>query len=310
MNWFDTALHAPDIGNSSGAASPSGGPGAPSPGAAGGNGLDSGHGLSQGARPGDGQAGPGAVGDPSRLAAPSFAMPDFIPQHLRDDDVGKFAVKLADDWKRQRDDIARRATPVPKDAAGYAFNPSEKAKGYVGNLTQDPVFLAFREQAHKAGMSPSGFQDLLSGFYDTLVDKGVLGQPYDAARERRGYLGDESKTMSDEQTIEAMRPHIASAETFLNGLGRNGTLRPEAVKALEPLLETAVGLRTLGALRHAMGSRGLSLGGDSPGETGLTRTDLQARMRDPRNDRSSGKYDPKFAAQIDADYKRLFGGPS
>lgn len=269
--------------------------------------------MSQGARPGNGLAGPGAVADPTSLPAGggAFTVPDFIPAHLRDDDPAKFAQKVAEDWKRQRDDIAKRGAPVPTDPSGYKFTPSEKAKGFVGNLDNDPVYTAFRDQAHKAGMAPQVFQELLGGFYDTLAEKGVLGVPYDAGKERRGFLGDEAKTMSDDQTIEAMRPHIASAETFLNGLGRNGTLKPESVKALEPLLETAVGLRTIAALRHAMGARGLALGGDAPGDHGgVTRSDLQARMRDPRNDRSSGKYDAKFAASIDADYKRLFGGPS
>jgi len=315
MNWSGLGVVlAPDTGT--GSAAPGGAPAGPSTGAPSGgggpgaNGLDTGHALSQGAKPGSGQAGPGAVADPSKVPTAGFTLPDFIPQHLRDDDPAKFATKIAEDWKRQRDEIGKRGN-APKEATGYSFKPSEKATPYVGRLEQDPIFLAFRDQAHKAGMAPQTFQDLVGGFYDTLVDKGVLGAPYDAGRERRAFLGDDAKSMSDEQTIDAMRPHIAAAETFLNGLGTNGTLRPDNVKALEPLLESAVGLRTLNALRHAMGSRGLALGGDAPGDLGgLSRSDLQKRMRDPRADRNSGKYDAKFVAQIDADYKRLFGGPT
>ena len=313
MNW-NAALHAPDTGTGAGTQSggeATGGAAGPSAGVAGGNGLDpAGHGLSQGSRPGQGSGGgAGVVADPSKAppGATQWTVPDFIPAHLRDDDPTKFAAKLADDWKRQRDDIGKRGA-APKEPAGYAFKPSDKAAPFVGGLEADPVFLAFRAEAHKAGMAPEAFQTLLGGFYDTLVDKGVLGAPYDAGKERRGFLGDAAKTMSDDQTVEAMRPHIAQAETFLQGLQRNNTLKGESVKALEPLLETAVGLRTLAALRHALANRGLAFGGEAgAGAGGITRAELQTRMRDPRNDRNSGKYDAKFASEIDADYKKLFG---
>src|SRR5262249_12703262 len=160
------------------------------------------------------------------------------------------------------------------------------------------VFLAFRDAAHKNGMSPQAFQDVVGNFYDTLVDKNLLGKPYDAGAERRAFLGAQANGMSDEQTIEAMRPHIAQAETFLSGLTRNGSISADTQKALEPLLETSVGLRALQQLRGLVGNRGPQGGGDPGGAPGLTRADLQTRMRDPRNDRMSGKYDARFAAQI------------
>jgi hypothetical protein len=301
MNWWITPLLAPDAGD--GAAAPSGA-------ATGGDAPGAGGALVNGGQQPAGAGGggaPGAVADPNApVGDGKWAPPEYIPAHLRDEDPAKFAAKVAEDWKRQRDEIGKRGAP-PKDPAGYTFKPSDKVAPFVPKLENDPVFLAFRDQAHKTGMAPGQFQDLVSGFYETLVEKGVLAKPYNPGAERRAYLGEQASGMTDEQTIEAMRPHIASAEGFLNGLKRNGTLTAESVKALEPLLETHVGLRALAGLRGAMGGRGLQPGGDAGSAGGVTRTELQARMRDPRNDRSSGKYDAKFAAAIDADYKRLYG---
>src|SRR5579872_721406 len=92
---------------------------------------------------------PGAVanlGAPAPAPAPSPApagggdwkLPDGVPDHLKAANPLEFATKVFEDWGKQRAALSK-VPAAPKAATEYQFQPSDKAKPFVGDLAKDPV---------------------------------------------------------------------------------------------------------------------------------------------------------------------------
>lgn len=253
--------------------------------------------------------GTAATGDlAAQSAAPAWKAPDFIPAHLQADKPEELVTNLAEDWKRQRDDIAQRGAP-PASPAEYAYTPSDKVKSLVGDLVADPVMNLFKEQAHKAGLPAAAFQTIVGGLYDQMAEKGLLPPPYSEENEFKAMLGDAAAGLSKDQMAQIAAPRIKAAETFLDGLVNNTTLDEPAVNELKAMLDLGHGVRAIEGLMRAMGQvkPGIQPSGDAAPVTGMTAKDLTARNADPRNDPDNPKFDRAFADETHALYKKFYG---
>ncbi len=279
--------------------------------------------------PAAGAGGAAAAGDPGRTAptglgtgsepgtgaAPAWKAPDYLPEHLRGEDVAKTFERVAADWKAQRDRIA--ALPqAPKSVDDYAFEPSERAKPFVGDLKADPAFALMREAALKAGIPKEQFAAVVGGFYDGLVEKGLAPKPYDVNAERAQLYGPGYERLTPQEREAALLPMLTELQDNLTGLERTAAFDADpkknaaAVAALFKLADTADGVRALrGLLKAAQANapQGLIPGGQTSQAQSASPADLRKRMSDPRYDPSSFAYDAGFRKETDDLYRRAYG---
>jgi hypothetical protein len=249
----------------------------------------------------------GGQGGGQQTGAPpaAWSMPDGFPERLKADNADGFYKNLAEDWKNQHQKLSS-LPPTPKDISEYRFEPSEKAKPYVGDLAKDPVYTAAQKAALAAGIPAEQFAKFIGGVYDGMVDGKLLAAPRDMQAERLDFLGKAAAGMSEDQAIAAIKPEIERLSLFVDGFVQKNGLPDGAKAELGYMLSTANGLRTLDALSKALAGAGLQLGGQPGGESGLTRQQLRQMQSDPRADRNSAQYDPAFARDVEAKYKSFF----
>ena len=255
--------------------------------------------------------GAGVGSEPGTGAPPAWKAPDFLPEHLRGEDVAKTFDKVVGDWKGLRDKVAALPAP-PKSVDDYAFEPSEKVKPFVGDLRADPAFALMREAALKAGIPASQFSAVVGGFYEGLVEKGMAPAPYNADAERSALLGQQAVAMSEQQRIDAAASVINPLAEQIEGLARTNAFDADpkvnkaAMTAVIGLLDTAVGVRAVqGLLKLAKAAPGLQPGG-APAAGSVSAADLRKRMGDPRNDPGSFAYEPAFREATLAAYQQYY----
>lgn len=232
-------------------------------------------------------------------------MPDGFPDRLKADTAEGFYQNLMGDWKAQHQRLSSLPA-APKDVAEYRFQPSEKAKPFVGDLSNDPVYSAAQKAALAAGISVDAFDKFIGGVYDGMVDGKLLSPPRDVQAERLDFLGKTGSGISEDQAIASIKPEIERLSLFVDGFTQSNNLPDGAKAELGYLLTTANGLRTLDALAKALKTTGLQLGGQPGGESGMTRQQLKALQADPRADRNSSQYDAAFADEVQKKYKAFF----
>lgn len=260
----------------------------------------------------------GQLGDPSGATdasannganAGAWKLPDGIPEHLKADKPEDFATKLFDDWKKQRGNaqtLAEKFKPAEK-VDDYKFEPSDKIKPFVGDLAKDPVFGVAREMFLKAGVPAAMFGPVVGGLYEALADKGMLPKPYNPVGEVKAFLGDEAAHMNEEQLQARITPIVDAANGWVDGLVASKVLDKTTANELHALADTASGLRALVALQnHFKTGDALKPGGEQ-GSPGVTRADLAARQRDPRNDVNSPRFDKAFQAETERLYRQVIG---
>ena len=234
--------------------------------------------------------------------------PDFLPEHLRGKDVNETFDKVTGDWKALRDRFAQIPQPG-KDVADYAYQPSDKAAPFLGDISKDPAFEVARQAALKAGLPPKAFSEFVGTFYDALAETGALPKPYNANAERDALVGPDARFMSDQQKDEIIAPLLKQGVGLLDGLLRSGEISKDGYATLGKLLDTAEGAKTLAAIAKKIGAGpagGMNLGGD-PGARGLTAESVRAMQKDPRANPNSSQYDAKFRDQMLAGYRQVFG---
>jgi hypothetical protein len=69
---------------------------------------------------------------------------------------------------------------VPKDPAGYGFQPSDKLKPFAQNFDKDPLFGKTREIALGAGITDKQFQNFVAPLLEHMIDGGMVDKPVDA----------------------------------------------------------------------------------------------------------------------------------
>ena len=259
-------------------------------------------GAGGGSSPGPG--GEGAAPAPSPQPAAAWTMPDGYPDRLRADTAEQFYARLSEDWKVQHAKLSG-LPPPPKSVDDYRFDPSEKAKPFVGDLSKDPVFATVRQAALAAGIPGEAFSKLVGGFYDGMADAGLLAKPMDVAAEAGKFLG---KTgLSEQQALTELAPIAEPMFRTIDKLAADAKLPNEGKAALYSLMDTADGMRAMAAIVGALKTTGLQPGGERGGQGAPSREELRDMQKDPRADRNSRSYDPEFVARMQEAYNRKFG---
>lgn len=274
-----------------------GGAGLGAPGAVGD--MKGGAGAGEGAAGGDGKGGAGGAG--GAAGAGDWKLPDGVPDHLRGKDAAEFGAKLFEDWGKQRQALSK-VPAAPKDVNEYVYQPSDKAKPFVGDLTKDPVFNVIKDAAFKAGVPKGVFETAIGGFYDALVEGKMLPEPYNPTKERQAFFGPEARGMTDAQMVEKLTPMLNEAQGFINALVTDKHIDQAGSRELLGLLDTANGAKALLGIQKLLAGKGLQLGGQGGGG-GTTPEALRQRQADPRNDPNRHEYSRPFAEETQRLYQ-------
>lgn len=302
---YSFPFRSPDVGGS-----PSGAGGGAAPASGGAlNGSAGGAGGGDGGVGRSGDTGLGAGSQPgSAASASAWTAPDFLPEHLRGEDLAKTFEKLAPDWKAMRDRVAALPAP-PKSVDEYKFDPSDKVKPFIaGDLSKDPAFTVMRDAALKAGVPAAAFSAAVGAFYEGLADKGLLAKPWNAETERDALIGENARFMTAEQKDAQIRPMLMPIVGMLDGLKNSNAIDADGYARLGSLLDTASGVRALAALVKLAtpAGGGLNPGGAAAQGGAINHSDLKARQRDPRNTPGDRMFDPSFRAETDRLYQQAF----
>lgn len=167
-------LAPPDLAGAAAAAAGDGGAGGDK-GAASGGDKGSAAGGSSGGN--DGKAAGADAGD--KASAGAAYRPAGLPDHLygakNEETIDKLFTAV-DGFRK----IEGERGAVPKDPAGYGFQPSEKLKPFAQNFDKDPLFGKTREIALGAGITDKQFQNFVAPLLEHMIDGGMVDKPVDA----------------------------------------------------------------------------------------------------------------------------------
>lgn len=285
-------LRAPEDGSGAGG-SPAGG-GAPAGGAPGG-------------APGGGTPAGGAPagGAPAAGGAPDPYWRDFLPAHLKADKPEETFGRLAEEWKAHRDREASRPQP-PKTAAEYAFEPSEKIKGYI--KTDDPVLAIARDAALEIGLPKDAFGKFVGKIYEVAQEKGLLATPYDAMAEGKKIADRVAPGKSWEEAKPIVAGIVKEMESFAGVVADQLKLGENAKGLLLSLADESSGIELLQALSGAMGKDpAFKVAGNAAAAGQWTKESLDKAVADPRYQPHSPQYDKAYRAEVDAGFRQLYG---
>lgn len=248
----------------------------------------------------------------SNAPAPSgWTPPAGLPEHLIKDvkSLDDFVPRLMEDWNKQRENARTMGERfrVPENLDGYKFDPSDKAKPYLGDPAKDPVLNLARDVALKTGIPPAMFSGLANGLVEMMAEKGMLPKAYDRVAEARAFFGPDGAQMSLEDIGARITPVVEGVHQWIDGQVTTKGFDADVANTLRPLANTAAGLKALAALAKLQPAPGGPSVGGQQGQTGMSREALKQRIADPRGDVNSHVYDKAFAAETNDLYKRMFG---
>ncbi len=252
---------------------------------------------------------PAAI-DPAAAAASATAAgaatgyrPDGIPDHLAGPD-DKTTIdnlwKAADGFRKAEGERGA----VPKDPAGYAFEPSEKIKPFVGDLANDGFFKGVKEAALAAGVTDKQFPKFINNVMEKMLDSGMV-KPVDYAKEMAALLPEAAKSLDDAGRKAAVGARISENLAFIEGARKQGMPEDVATALTARLGDDAVGNKAIEWIRAQAREIKPAMGGKSAG--GVSEADLDARVADPRNDPNSSKFDKGFAEETRKQFMTKFG---
>ncbi|WP_181409709.1 hypothetical protein [Martelella alba] len=273
-----------------------------------------------GGAPGGGEGGDGGEGggDPGDAGGGAWTAPEGIPSEFiganADETLGKLLGGFNDVSTRftgMRDKLSKMPA-APKTPDLYSFEPGENLSPFFGDLSQDKMFSAARDAAHKHGMSQEQFSGFLADTFGPMAEAGLLSTPFDAAAELTSF---QNATGLDKAGVSR---ELQATDTFAKGLIAQldipQGLADQAKGLLLGMTDTAAGNIVLQALAKRMNASGFGLEGRGGNEGALTEADLHKLDADPRIDPANRehsdpekRFDPELRQRYDAAYKRLYG---
>lgn len=254
--------------------------------------------ASAGADPAGQAASPAGAGDSA--AAPSIYRPEGLADHLVGGSDQETIDKLSKAYAGARDAIAK-AGEVPKDASGYVFQPSDKVKPYAERLDQDPFWSTTKEIALKNHIPAKTFQGFIGDLMEAMVEKNLVAEPFSPEKERAALVPDISDPKARATIADRIiRDNLATIATW-----KEQGLPEDAAVALASTMDRAATNHLVGWIRDLRGEQPPALNGANVDAT--SEAEFNRRMEDPRNDISSPKYDPAFAAETTRIAKDLYG---
>ena len=250
-----------------------------------------------------GLAGGGGAG--GQQSAPDPFDRDFLPPDIRGAQSAEERFgKLADAWKGQRDREASRPQ-MPKTAAEYTFEPSEKIAPYFKNA-DDPLMGLAREAALKAGLPKDGFGAFVGSLYEAAAEAGLLMQPYDATAEGQKIAERIAPGKSWAEARPLVAQVVTDAKGFVDVMGEQMKLSDGAKGVLQALTDEAAGIEIISALSMALGKEPAFARAGTVAGMGWTKTSLDEAVKDPRYNPMAREYDKDFRAQVDAGFRQLY----
>ncbi len=245
-------------------------------------------------------AAPPAEGQAAAGASMAYR-PDGLPDHL----LGKTDKETIDNLAKAALN-ARKAIgdfgELPASPKDYAFEPTEKVKPYLSDVSKDPVFAMVTEAAHKAGIGTKQFAPFINTVLEAMVAGNFVEDPWDPLKEQEAL---EPSITDPAERAKAVDRRIRDNAAWLQSLEAKG-MPKVAVAALEGSLDRAAAVQAVEWFRAQMRETTPILNAPGGGEA-ITEGQLKERNRDPRNDPGSSKYDPRFAAETTALYRRFYG---
>lgn len=231
--------------------------------------------------------------------------PPYDPEKLPDEYKGKQPGEVFEmAFKRiegLRGELGKRGE-VPKDAAGYEYEPAEAAKPFFRtgpNGEPDPMLEATRKVALDAGMTSQQFSTFLNGFFEQGLSGGMIAAPINPKAEIASFA--KAEGLADEVAASRRVDELSNwgkkfAEQFRLG-------EAEATE-IDILTDTAAGLRVLSTMQKALMERGLDLGGGSA--SGKTMSDDEFAKLSGSDELSPGHkdYNPERRKQWEIESNR------
>ncbi|PPQ39370.1 hypothetical protein SAMN06265338_103216 [Rhodoblastus acidophilus] len=275
--------------------------------AEGGSGAGGGAAAASGAAPGaDGAAqntGAGGDGAPAGQASGqgdlSAFRPEGLPDHLYGASDRETVEKLYGAYKGARDAIATFGE-VPKDAAGYVFEPSETVKPFAESLSKDPFFEKVKGLALQHKIPAKQFNGFIDGIMSEMIAGELVTEPFNAEKERLALAPD----IADPKERAAAADKIARENIALVDVWKSQGMPENVATWLHSQLDRASANQLVSFFADRLGEERPALGGTPVGN--VTETQLDARMADPRNQVGGPQYDAEFAKQTAAMFKAFY----
>lgn len=236
--------------------------------------------------------------------------PEGLPDHLLGKSDKETVEKLHKAYTGARTAVGERGA-VPKDVAGYKFEPDDALKPYVANFDSDPVYGKVREAALAAGITDRQFASFLPGVLKTFIDGELVAAPVDAKAQLRSLAPpDLPATATDAEKEAAASKRMQNNIAWVDGAKAQAMFPTDkdgkspiaeffaAAMASDPRAHQAVEWLRGAPQRPAMNGQGGS---------GASAADVTARLNDPRNNPNDAKFDRGFAAETDRLSKEAWG---
>lgn len=256
-------------------------------------------GQGNGAAGGDGGAGSSTDGGDGGQSPPSAAgkvyRPEGLPETMLGDDDRGTIDKMAEVLKGYRNKEGR--VQIPDKPEGYAdfskMELSDDLKGYVGHLSDDPIFKAVAAKAHENRWDPSIVQEVTIAAFDAAQKGGLLTDMIDEAAEQAALVPESLQSAPKDKQAEAAKARVDAAEDFINLQIKNEKLPKEVGEhAAKMLLDTADGVKFLESYMNAVtGGQGASPAVTGEGGDGDARAALKAEMAKPEMQPNNPKFD-------------------
>jgi len=254
------------------------------------------------APPAPGQQPPlGGADAPPGIYNPNNSIPDHL---LGQDDKGTID-KLSAAYKGAREEPAKGKPAVP-EAKDYQFNWSDKVKGAGGIAADDQAVAAFAEIANKRGLTQDQV-GAVNEFFELAIDKGWIEKPFDSGQLLTELAPPEFRgTPEEKQARGAQRLQLA--DSWISQLDPKTSGMDDAMKQELRLLTTSVaGVRVVEQFMKSGMNPSVSPGGGHM-PAAVTKSDIDARIADPRNNFTDPKFDPAYAEETRNMFKKLYPG--
>jgi hypothetical protein len=230
---------------------------------------------------------------------PGFNYPKDLPDHLKGQTPEETITKLAKAYLGAREEVNKKAPPVPEAAADYKIEFGESIKGSIAE--DDKAVSAFKEIAREHGYTQQQM-DAIPKFFDKLIELKIVDAPVDM-NALLVNLAPDGFRGTDEQKQQAGAARMTTASNWIKQLPE--TVTHEMKEEMRLLTTSKAGIAALEWVMKSGMNAGVQPGGQVPGA--VSKADLDARIADPRNDFHNPRYNEDFAKETQALFKRMYG---
>jgi len=246
---------------------------------------------------GDGGGAGGEGGAASAATGTAGAGTPYVPEGLDERFKGANDRETID---KLAGEIAGRPK-APAKAEEYTLTLSEKQTARFGDMKDDPVLPIVKSVAHAAGLTNDQFQNMFTGLYEGMLEKGLLDEGIDPQQ----YIEALAPKGGDPATRKAQAARRANDVLGnLNGLVTRQVLTKSEANLLQAVGDLPQGVIALEKVFKHFGVTGVQGGGQGAGGA-YSWNQWDQDMKDERYDSQSPKFDMSYRQGIDAKMRTL-----